>query len=316
MQRKKSSSGKLRFGPSEEPHEPSTQLRLPRVLSAPIMLARPAPIGGLRPRATSISLPAPALPSRRSGTLLAEPAPFAAPRRTEKVGLPAGEQLLRKLGRTRLALGELQLPSRLPVRALPVRPNIPHISVPVQSPVGKRTRADRGSPPTEDDEPPAVAPAVASSRNGSANSSGSEPLRIFATSAAARRPPRKKLPRAVPTTADDWALSPLGPSAKNEPPPPVSLEWVADGSFHSQPFSPPVVPISARLASGGNNGASSAHWPKPEGLSAPPSSAVASGSVEPDRAAGKGPPPPITLRYDSTLQCYFDPSSGKYYEMR
>jgi hypothetical protein len=271
-------------------------------------------------------------------------------------------------------------PPQLAGRQLPAIAHPPlNIVVPSLSPPRtrdsplKRTRAARGSPPTDEDGEarPALLPitrrvgridsaacrtagkALAAGRRLAAaraafaddvfnahpagptvlsipkiapSSIAPAAARVRASSASVCGPARKRLP-----VADERAqvesvrvATPLRTAVAPTPerlrrdaggllasrPPELVVEHGADFardgvSVSSRSFSPPLVPASARR----HNGAD-ARW-----------------SERPQRSSSTGPselkPPPaleatrmISLRYDSTLCCYFDPISHKYYELR
>ena len=109
-------------------------------------------------------------------------------------------------------------------------------------------------------------------------------------------------PSAAPPSARGWALAALteraGDCASTSGPP-------------LQPFSPPIVPLCARrFSSSASDAATAAAQDKGHATDVAVDVASASAGAIPAPTAA------VQLRYDATLHCYFDPKTGKYYEMR
>lgn len=195
----------------------------------------------------------------------------------------------------------------------------------------KRTRAARGSTSTEgDDEHALPTPLVTRAPTRSSRLLAS----CRRTSGATRLPPlaAEPLPLAAHAAADRAPAATRRPARKRMPPvqrassgagPPLPAPACSPARRRSSspPYSPPVVPISTRRLP---------RWPVPArapsllgGKAVQQASAPQAGAEDsaPACASLLAPladdgPRPISLQYDVTLQCYYDPETCKYYEMR
>lgn len=222
------------------------------------------------------------------------------------------------------AAADTSAASSLPAPADAARPGDDGAAAAVRLRKPPRKKLPRAGllPPAGSGAPDAPAPSGRAARH------AAQPSTHDGAAALAREPCGEASPRADPPAECGCTQQgePLAASAAL-----ALTNWDAGGSFSSRPFSPPVVPISARLvrAKEGAKGSGSPRWPVPalpcaghsvsaagvgQNVAGARAATSAASAALTTRETG-GAQRPISLRYDATLQCYFDPTTCKYYEL-